>query len=149
MYVRIQDVLGQNMTSIDPHNFSYTFDGTNVTSATQSATVGHNEENGTCGAGTWGWQVQWSLSYLEYIGAIGQSALSSHAHAEFNYIGGRFDCPWTGLYYNIIDTKVDGSGSGGPATCAYRFWARNYAFGWQKQTLCWDDVGDATFPGTY
>lgn len=126
------------MTAIDTHNYSYSYDGNFITGYSQSATTQRASDNtGRCGSsGYFGWTVEPS-SYLAITGGgVGSLYASSQAHAEFSYRG-FFDCSGT-TYYNILDTQLTGYGDGSPSTCAYRFSARNLAFGWYMERLCWD-----------
>lgn len=136
-FLRIKDGAGIVVTSIDPHDYSYSYDGNFILGYSHAAmTYRASDNTGHCGTGYYGWTLEPS-SYLQVNeGGIGQMYASSRAHAEFSYAG-IFDCSGT-TYYNILDTKLTGYGDGSPSTCAYRFWARNLAFGWYMERLCWD-----------
>ena len=136
MFNRIKDALGLNVTSIDPHNFSYGYNGSTITSTTHDATVNRavDTDPNQCGHG---WDVVWPNTSITISGGgVGSTFADSLTHAEFSYLG-RFDCSGT-LYYNILDTKLTGFGSGASSTCAYRTQLRNTYFGWYQELLCWD-----------
>lgn len=133
MLNRIKDAAGLVVTSIDPHNFSYGYDGSAVTSTSHDATVNRATDT-ECGPG---WSVVWSATGISISGGgVGYSFADSLTHAEFSYQG-RFDC--TGAdYYNILDTKLTGFGNGASSTCAYRTQLRRTFLGWYQELLCWD-----------
>lgn len=134
MFNRVKDGLGLNVTSIDPHNFSYGYNGSTITSTTHDSWVNRSTESGQCGPG---WSVVWSNTGISISGGgVGWSFADSLTHAEFSYHG-QFDCSGT-QYYNILDTKLTGYGNGASSTCAYRTQLRNTFFGWYQELLCWD-----------
>ena len=134
MFNRIKDAAGLNVTSIDPHNFSYGYNGSTITSTTHDATVNRSTESGTCGPG---WSINWGATAISISGGgVGYTFADSLTHAEFSYQGA-FDCAGA-TYYNILDTKLTGFGNGSSSTCAYRTQLRNTYFGWYQELLCWD-----------
>lgn len=134
MFNRVKDAVGMNVTSIDPHNFSYGYNGSTITSTTHDSWVYRSTESGTCGPG---WSIVWANTGISISGGgVGSSFADSLTHAEYSYQG-QFDCGGT-QYYNILDTKLTGYGSGASSTCAYRTQLRNTYFGWYQELLCWD-----------
>lgn len=134
MFNRVKDALGMNVTSIDPHNFSYGYNGSTITSTTHDSSIWRSTESGTCGPG---WSVVWANTGISISGGgVGSSFADSLTHAEFSYLGA-FDCSG-GTYYNTLDTKLTGYGNGGSSTCAYRTQLRNTFYGWYQELLCWD-----------
>lgn len=139
MFNRVKDAVGLNVTSIDPHNFSYGYNGSYITSTTHDATVNRavDQDPNQCGHG---WDVVWPNTSITISGGgVGYTFADSLTHAEFSYLG-RFDCSGT-VYYNILDTKLTGFGNGGSSTCAYRTQLRNTFYGWYQELLCWDAYG--------
>lgn len=133
MFNRIKDVAGLTVTSIDPHNFSYGYNGSTITSTNHDATVNRATDT-ECGTG---WSVVWANTSISISGGgVGWSFADSLTHAEFSYQG-RFDCSGND-FYNILDTKLTGFGNGAPSTCAYRTQLRKTYFGWYQELLCWD-----------
>lgn len=138
MFIRVKDGAGLNLTSIDPHNFSYGYNGSTITSYNHDATLWRavDTDPNQCGPG---WSIEWGRTAISISGGgIGSSFIDSLVHAEFSYLG-RFDCTGT-KYYNVLDTKLTGFGNGSPSTCAYRTTYREVpALGaWYEERLCWD-----------
>lgn len=145
MKVRVLDGVGLNVTSIDPHDFSYGYGNGVITSYSQAAWVGRASDNsGFCGPGYYGWYLaNGGLSISG--GGLGIGFIDSLAHQEFWYQG-IFSLCETTKYYNIIDTKLTGFGDGRPSSCAYRLRMANVAPGWSYDLLCWDAYSSTTPP---
>jgi hypothetical protein len=137
IFIRVKDGAGLNLTSIDPHNLSYGYNGSTITSYSHDAWIWRAvDQQPTCGPG---WSVEWSKTGISISGGgVGSSFIDSLTHAEFSYIG-RFDCSGT-QFYNILDTKLTGFGNGSPSTGAYRTTYRNVPplGGWYEERLAWD-----------
>jgi len=145
MKLRLLDGVNLDVTSINPHDFSYGYNGSTITSSSHSAYQTWATDNtGTCGTGYYGWHpANGSLTISG--GGVGYTFIDSLAHAEFWYQGIFQACnPY--YYYNILDTKLTGFGNGSPSSCAYRLSLAHTVFGWHTDLLCWDAYGSTTPP---
>lgn len=145
MKLRLLDAVNLDVTSINPHDLSYGYNGSTITSSSHSAYQTWATDNtGTCGTGYYGWHpANGSLTISG--GGVGYTFIDSLAHAEFWYQGVFQACnPY--YYYNILDTKLTGFGNGSASSCAYRLSLAHTVFGWHTDLLCWDAYGSTTPP---
>ncbi len=145
MKLRLLDAINIDVTSINPHDLSYGYNGSTITSYSQSAYRLYATDNtGYCGTGYYGWHPT-NEGISVSGGGIGYSFIDSLAHTEFWYQGIFSQCdPYQ--YYNILDTKLTGFGNGSPSTCAYRLQMAKTAPGWHTDLLCWDAYTSVTPP---
>jgi hypothetical protein len=145
MKLRLLDVIGLDVTSINPHDLTYGWNGSVITSVSHSAyQTWATDNSGFCGSGYYGWHpANGGLSVSG--GGVGYYFVDSLAHAEFWYNGYFSHCdPYQ--FYNILDTKLTGFGSGSAPACAYRLQLARTVFGWHTDLLCWDAYGNSVTP---
>lgn len=142
---RLLDAVGFDVTSINPHDLAYGYNGSTITSYSHSAYQTWATDNtGFCGYGYFGWSpANGSLTISG--GGIGSSFIDSLAHAEFTYKGIFSGCSQY-VFWNKLDTKLTGFGNGSPSSCAYRLWLLSGYPGWHTELLCWDAYSSVTPP---
>jgi len=143
--LRLLDGVDIDITSIVPHDLSYGYNGSSITSYSHNAYVVRATDNtGYCGSGYYGWHLGPS-SITVSGGGIGSSFIDSLAHAEFWYQGIFSQCD-PSQFYNILDTKLTGFGNGAASSCAYRLQMAQTKPGWHTDLLCWDAYSSTTPP---
>jgi hypothetical protein len=130
----VWDCCGIIMTQIVTDLY-WTMNGTQIGSWNTGGYQSYHTEN-YCWPNQGGWRPI-SVWLAQHSGGNGQSSVTVRHHGEWSYRGFFSDCI-DGIFYNVFDNYLTGSGFGGDCSFTYSF--RQTAPGWHLVVECYYPV---------